>query len=219
MISELKLTSDGTHTLFVPELNEHYHSINGAMQESIHVFIESGLKQCKKNEVKILEVGFGTGLNALLSLHFSINNSKTVIYHGIERFPLSLDKIKQLNYTEYFPEEYRDYFVTMHMCRWNTKFDIHPQFHFKKIEQDFRDYITDETYDIVYFDAFGPDKQPELWKKDHFLTLYNLLNTGGILTTYSAKGEIKRILKTLGLEVESIPGPPGKREMIRATKI
>jgi tRNA U34 5-methylaminomethyl-2-thiouridine-forming methyltransferase MnmC len=218
MQTEIITTEDGTKTLYVPELDEHYHSVYGAMQESIHVYIEAGLKKIKKKNIRILEIGFGTGLNALLSLHYAENNEKTIDYKSVELYPLNKEIIEQLNYSSFFPENYHESFMIMHICRWNKKVMISEKFSLNKIETDFLIYQPDNNIDLIYFDAFGPDKQPEMWTEDLFLKLFDCLNPGGVFTTYTCKGQVKRNLKNAGFKVELIPGPPGKREMIRATK-
>jgi tRNA U34 5-methylaminomethyl-2-thiouridine-forming methyltransferase MnmC len=218
MQTQIILTEDGSHTLFVPELNEHYHSIHGAIQESLHVFISAALSLNSKQNIKIFEVGFGTGLNALLSLQSTEKRSISVEYHGIEFYPLSPEKIKQLNYGSFFPYEYLKKFELIHNCEWNKITAIENHFKLLKINEDFIHFQPKEKYDLIFFDAFGPDKQPEMWTEALMQKLYNCLNINGILTTYSAKGEVKRNLKKAGFSIELIPGPPGKREMIRATK-
>lgn len=218
MQTELFVTEDGTHTLFVPELNEHYHSIHGAMQESIHVFIEAGLKSVIKKDIKILEIGFGTGLNALLTLHYAFNNNLNIDYHTLEYYPIPNDKIQQLNYAGFFPSRYAELFNVMHICAWNGPVTIEENFKLLKINASFINFLPTEKYDLIYFDAFGPDKQPEMWTENLMQKLFDCLNNKGILTTYSAKGQVKRNLKKAGFTIELIPGPPGKREMIRAVK-
>ncbi|MBN2682369.1 MAG: tRNA (5-methylaminomethyl-2-thiouridine)(34)-methyltransferase MnmD [Bacteroidales bacterium] len=218
MHTELIFTEDGSHTLFVPELNEHFHSIHGAIQESLHVFIEAGLKSISNSKIKILEIGFGTGLNALLTLHYGSNNNLNIEYHSVEFYPISLNKIEQLNYTDFFPLRYIELFRLMHICAWNSLVEIEENFSLKKINASFIDFTANDKYDLIYFDAFGPDKQPEMWSEKLMQKLFDCLNESGILTTYSAKGQVKRNLKNAGFEIELIPGPPGKREMIRAIK-
>lgn len=208
------VTADGTVTLFAPELNEHYHSVHGAMQESMHVFIRAGLHFAEpKQPLRIFEVGFGTGLNALLS---QILKPCPVTYHSIEFFPLEKENIAELNYAE--NEADKTIFLAIQNAPWNIETTISENFSLKKIKADLHLFKTDEKYDLIYFDAFSPEAQPEMWTAAVFEKMYSLLNPNGILVTYCAKGEVKRTLKASGFEVESIPGPPGKREMTRARR-
>ena len=214
------LTEDDSHSIYLPELDETYHSIHGAIQESKHVFIDAGLnywlgKHANLPAVKMLEFGFGTGLNALLTI-INIDVSIKVDYHTLEKFPLPREITRSLNYGEILnkPEIYDK----IHNANWDERQSILPNFSIKKLETDFRDYIYDETYDIIYFDAFAPSKQPELWTKSIFECCYQSLNKGGVLVTYSARGQLKRDLKSIGFVVESLPGPPGKIEITRAIK-
>ncbi|MDT8412309.1 MAG: tRNA (5-methylaminomethyl-2-thiouridine)(34)-methyltransferase MnmD [Vicingaceae bacterium] len=218
---ELKKTADGSHTLFIPELNETYHSIHGAIQESQHVFIKNGLHYFgDKKTIHILEIGFGTGLNALLTLLAIENSSQIVNYVSLEKFPLSNELIQQLNYPTQLKIDTAQtaLFNQLHTCQWNTPTPISNNFDLLKIEEDLADFQTTTTFDLIYFDAFAPEKQAELWTDVIFSKIYSLLNTGGILVTYCAKGVVKRTLKSVGFQLETLPGPPGKREMIRAIK-
>lgn len=218
MDTELITTKDGSHSLFVPELNEIYHSANGAIQESNHVFIEAGLKQFAKKEIEIFEIGFGTGLNAFLTLNHAINNQIKIKYNTIEKFPVDYQTLQRLNYTEIININLQDVFYQLHSNTWSQQFQINEYFELFKIKDDISNFSPDFEYDLIFFDAFAPDIQPELWTIEIFQKLYDKLKPNGILTTYSAKGEVKRNLKACGFEIEKIPGPPGKREMIRATK-
>lgn len=213
---ELQLTADGSHTLFVPELDEHYHSVNGAIQEAMHVFINAGLRQIEKKEITIFEVGFGTGLNAYLTLLEALSDSDlNITYYSVERYPLELNLIKQLNYA-YTQSEL---FIRMHEAMWDSQVRITENFSLFKLYGDSNTIKFPEGIDLVYFDAFGPDKQPEVWNQDVFNSLYEKSNPCGLLTTYCAKGAVRRMMKEAGYSVERIPGPPGKREMLRASKI
>jgi tRNA U34 5-methylaminomethyl-2-thiouridine-forming methyltransferase MnmC len=199
-------------------MEEHYHSVHGAVQESLHVFINAGLKQINKSKFNLLEVGFGTGLNAYLTLA-SMNENFECHYHSLEKYPLSDAYSKVINYPEVYPfQGARQVFNRMHQCAWGAEQFIHPGFFLRKIEADFNLFQFDTSYDLIYFDAFGPDKQPEMWTPELFVKLFNATNPGGILTTYSAKGAVRRALVAAGYVVERLPGPPGKREMIRALK-
>ena len=216
----LESTGDGSHTLFVPELNEHYHSVNGAIQESQHVFIEAGLKHCSKNKISIFEVGFGTGLNAFLSLLYGMDSGKIISYSAIEFFPLPSNIIDSLNYAGQVSSDNEYIFKKLHSSDWNKKTEITPVFSLTKINADFRFFNNNssELYDLVFFDAFAPEKQPEMWTQEIFDHLYVSTAPDGIIVTYCAKGEVRRMMQKSGYCVERLPGPPGKREMLRGTK-
>lgn len=211
-------TADGSHTLFVPELNEHYHSVNGAIIEAKHIFIDAGFHFVDKKLIRILEIGFGTGLNAFLTCVEAINNNVEVYYHSIEKYPINLQTVSKLNYVNNYETNKRNIFYKMHISHWGKDIDIDKHFIFKKIKTDFNDYNIDEKYDIIYFDAFSPDVQAEMWELDNFIKLYNCLNPNGIIVTYSAKGIVKRNLRSAGFTVKRLPGPPGKRHILRAIK-
>ncbi len=214
--AQIVTSKDGSHTLFVPDLNEHYHSVNGAIQESLHVFIEAGLNQIVKKDINILEFGFGTGLNAFLTAVKSHN--KNIIFHTLEKYPIDLNIINTLNYKDAFKGKYNDIFIKIHNCNWEQQENISDAFSIKKTQCDFKTIELKNQYDLIYFDAFAPDIQPNLWTKEIFEKAYNALNSGGILTTYCAKGVVRRTMQEVGFKVERLPGPPGKREMLRATK-
>ena len=223
MFPTIITTADGSHSLYIKELNEHYHSIHGAIQESTHVFINAGLKQFTstlvKRELNILEIGLGTGLNALLTL---IEADKSIInigYTAIEAYPLSKDLIQQLNYAELLrTHDVQPAFNAIHICEWEREEVISNLFTICKIKNTLQNTVLENKYHLVYFDAFGPSVQPEMWTKEVFSKLYDSIQPNGILVTYCAKGEVKRTLKKIGFTVESLQGPPGKREMIRAIK-
>ena len=213
---ELKLSEDGSHTLYVPELDEHYHSVFGARTESMHVFIKSGLAYLEKQDIKILEIGFGTGLNALLT---ALNKgSKKIEYHSIEKYPLKSETEEALIFSPNQTDEETSVFKAIHEAPWNELTEIIPNFKLLKFEDDLLTVQFNTKYDLVYFDAFGPDVQPELWTKEIFQEIFNLMNSNGILTTYSAKGAVRRAMQSAGFKVERLPGPPKKREMLRCTK-
>lgn len=221
MQHRFEITEDGSHTLYVPELDEHYHSTHGAIQESRHVYLDAGLHHCKKDEINVLEIGFGTGLNAFLSLLDSLQTMKKVSYTSLERFPLSLEVAEQLNYSRQISSEYEELFLQLHTCPWEEWASITMQFRLRKLNADAgeSDALPSDCYfDVVYFDAFAPEKQPEMWSQEIFNRLFILCNKGGILTTYCAKGVVRRMLQAAGFEVERLPGPPGKREILRAIK-
>jgi len=215
MHRELQLTADGSHTLFIPEMDEHYHSVNGAVQESRHVFIEAGLHRLSKEKLRILEIGFGTGLNAFLTL---LETDIPVVYYTIESYPLTSEIIQSLNYGECIGTDKKELFTSLHTSPWNEAVKITESFTLYKIHGDSNTYALPGDIDLVYFDAFAPDKQPEMWNQAIFHKLYDSMATGGILTTYCAKGSVRRMMQEAGYSVERIPGPPGKREMLRATK-
>lgn len=218
---ELEITEDGSHTLFVPSLNEHYHSINGAIQEARHVFIDAGLNQCEKNQINILEVGFGTGLNTFLTILETQTRDIRINYTTTELFPVPSSLVEKLNFPSKIDTQTTTLFHQIHSIEWEKRKQITPNFSLLKLKIDLtRQPVQSDldSYDIIYFDAFGPDKQPEMWNASIFKNLYNLCSNKGILVTYSAKGSVRRALKSIGFEVERIQGPPGKREMIRAVK-
>lgn len=220
MNRHLIITEDGSHSFFVPELNEQYHSIHGAIQESNHVFIESGLKKCQKNNLIVFEIGFGTGLNAFLTLLEAERLKKTITYIGIEKYPLLPQEYSSLNYAVQTDSELVDTFQLLHQCEWEKQIKITPFFSIQKIKSDFRnkDIVKLPIFDLIYFDAFAPDKQPDLWQQSIYRKIYLHANQGAILVTYCAKGAVRRDLQHTGFFVERIPGPPGKKEMLRAIK-
>lgn len=220
-MNELIITEDGSHSLYNIELNETYHSFHGALQESQHVFIHSGLDVHKSQEhIKVLEIGFGTGLNALLSAIWSEEHKIKLSYDSIEAFPLSMDLVNKLNYPDLIKhQDSKDWLKSIHHSDWEDSALIHALFHLKKINHPIQSYSLDQnTYDIVFFDAFAPSKQPEMWSLEILKKVTDSLIKGGLFVTYCAQGQLKRNLKTLGLEVETLPGPPGKKEMVRAEK-
>ncbi|MBL6660312.1 MAG: tRNA (5-methylaminomethyl-2-thiouridine)(34)-methyltransferase MnmD [Crocinitomicaceae bacterium] len=219
MNRELKLTSDGSYTLYVPELDEHYHSIHGAVQESEHVFIKYGIQTLFKSNIRVLEVGLGTCLNALLTAIWSENIGTSVDYTGIEAFPLKDEINKSLNYGEKIEDKKANlYFHEIIKSNWEAKNRIHSKFVIQKTHSFVEEFEVRQKYDIVYFDAFGPNTQGELWQFDILKKMYELLDHNGVFVTYCAKGQLKRDLNHIGFKVESLPGPPGKREMTRAMK-
>ena len=216
---KLEQTADGSYTLSVPELDEHYHSVKGALTESQHIFIDMGLKHSPVPSPRILEIGLGTGLNCFLTLLTAAETQRNIHYTGIERFPLNLEVIQKLDYPSLINKEHEEDYYAIHKASWGEERTLSPWFTLHKIEGDFTNYAFEKGYDIIYFDAFAPEKQPEMWEQSLFNGLYNALNEGGILTTYCAKGVVRRMLQTAGFMVERLPGPPGgKREILRATK-
>ena len=216
---KLEQTADGSYTLYVPELDEHYHSVKGALTESQHIFIDMGLKHSSVTSPRILEIGLGTGLNCILTLLEGKESQRHIHYTGIERYPLNEEIIRKLNYPSIIGKECEEDYFAIHQALWEEDICLSPWFTLHKMEGDFTHYTFEQKYDIIYFDAFAPEKQPEMWEQSLFDNLYNVLNEGGILTTYCAKGVVRRMLQTAGFKVERLPGPPGgKREILRATK-
>lgn len=217
MKRNLITTGDGSKTLFVPELNEHYHSTHGALAEAQHVFIKNGLFRSGRNPITILEIGLGTGLNAILTCLEAEQHEIQTKYFSIEKYPVSLEEAQSMGYVEMIPDSAQA-FADIHNSDWEQPVSINNNFTLNKIQADIKDLVLPEPLDVVYFDAFAPEKQPKMWEAKIFKHLFDNLTPGGFLTTYCAKGVVKRTLKSVGFSVEGVPGPPGKREMIIATK-
>jgi len=217
---EIIISEDGSHTLFVPELCEHYHSVHGAVQESRHVFINAGLKACKQQQLNVLEIGFGTGLNALLTFYEAEMHGLEINYIAYESFPLGEEIWKELNHWHFIDHtKARDTFNLIHASEWGGGVALSEKFMLQKIAGKIEQAVLPENYfNLVYFDAFAPAVQPELWTLQIFSKIYQAVAAGGILVTYSAMGEVRRKLLKAGFSVERLPGPPGKREMLRAWK-
>ena len=212
-------TSDNSDTLYCSKFDEHYHSIYGAFGESMHVFIETGLHFCQLNTIKIFEVGFGTGLNAILSYIEGIKRNLTIEYTTIELYPIDKSIIEQLNFSNYLSDNSRNTLNILHDSKWEETIQVSKNFSFKKIESDFTKFTFPEKFDIVYFDAFAPEKQPEMWSAENFSKIYETLNLKGILTTYSSKGIVKNNLRNAGFNVKRLSGPKGKHHILRAQKL
>jgi len=220
MKREIIKTADGSSTISVPELNEHYHSVNGAIAEANHVYINAGFNELDLNRISILEIGFGTGLNALLTLLHTMDDDKSVFYQGVEAYPVSLDELSALNYIdELKAQEYSDSYNLMHTCNWDEETAITDRFTLLKQKKSFTEIEDISKFDLIYFDAFGPDVQPDLWTEDIFKRMYESLKPNGILVTYSSKGIVKRALRSVGFTVKRLEGPKGKRHMLRASKL
>lgn len=216
---KLEQTADGSYTLYVPELDEHYHSVKGALTESQHIFIDMGLKHSTAKEPRILEIGLGTGLNCFLTLMTAEESQRKVHYTGIERYPVNEETVRKLDYPSIIGKGHEEEYLAIHQASWGKDTEFSPWFTLHKIEGDFTHYSFEKGYDIIYFDAFAPEKQPEMWEQSLFDGLYQVLNEGGILTTYCAKGVVRRMLQAAGFTVERLAGPPGgKREILRARK-
>jgi tRNA U34 5-methylaminomethyl-2-thiouridine-forming methyltransferase MnmC len=212
-------TGDGSKTLHLPEWNEQYHSRHGAIQEAYHVFIEQGLRRYKNQELYLLEIGFGTGLNALITLMESEKDQLMVHYKGVEAYPVSLEEVHALDYLSVLgAEKYSGAFDLMHRSQWNQTIHIAPHFTLYKDLTDFKEIRDKQLFNLIYFDAFGARVQPELWTVPMFQTMFDALLPNGVLVTYAAKGSVRRAMLEVGFLVERLPGPPGKREMLRATK-
>ena len=211
-------TKDGSYTLYIPDMDEHYHSTNGAVQEAEHIYINAGLNYLNLNCVRIFEMGFGTGLNAILTLKKAVDFELKIEYTAIEKYPLDNEVVKSLKFDSFLAPELYKCFNTLHSCSWGSCNSINDNFSLTKIKADLKDFTPEKKFNLVYFDAFAPDKQPNLWTYDVFLKIYNSLDVGGVFVTYSAKGVVRRTLESVGFDVERIPGPPGKRQIIRAVK-
>ncbi len=217
MDKKLVFTNDGSHSLFVPEINECYHSKHGSIVEAEHVFIRNGLLAENRKQFNILEVGFGTGLNALLTAQKAKQKKIAVNYHGIELYPVSLDNYTQLNFTDLIGIDNLE-LLKLHDCSWEKEQIINDFFKLTKNKIALENYTSKKKFDIIYFDAFSPEKQPYLWSSEVFQNMYELLNKDGFLVTYCAKGIVKRTMKSVGFEIVVLDGPTGKRQMTRANK-
>ena len=218
MENKLVITNDGSHSIFNPEINECYHSKHGAIVESEHVFIRNGFSVVNKQNLNILEIGFGTGLNALLTSQKAVQKKVTVNYQTMELYPVSEDNYSKLNFTDLIGIE-QDELLKLHTTKWEKKCKINDFFSLTKFNADLENYTSDTKFDIIYFDAFSPEKQPELWTNIIFMKMHNYLKEGGFLVTYCAKGIVKRTMKSVGFEIIVLDGPPGKRQMTRANKL
>lgn len=217
---EIIETSDGSQTLHLPGLNEHYHSVNGAITESRYVYLEKGFEFHPSKNPKILEIGFGTGLNVLLTALSAEKTKRPAEYISIEKFPLEKNITDRLGYGTLISEEAQILFNKIHSAKWNETVKISAYFSLLKLETDLTksDLPGIENCDIIYFDAFGPDKQPEMWTPEIFKKMYRITSNNGLLVTYSAKGEVRRQLAASGFIMEKLPGPPGKFQMLRGIK-
>lgn len=223
MKRELVNTSDGSKTLLINDLEETYHSKHGALQEANHVFVKNGLNLTDSCEINILELGFGTGLNVLVTFDAYLRNNKKpkINYFGIEKYPIFFHEATELSYSELFPNKIvKDLSLKIHETEWEKLVELDSNFHLKKIKDDFFNIKNMDLseIDLVYFDCFGARVQPDLWEIELFEIVASKMKTGGLLTTYSSKGSVRRALLELGFEVEKKQGPPGKREMINAWK-
>lgn len=215
-------TSDGSHSLFSGQYGVSYHSRHGAIQETQHVFINAALrlKALTQQNISILEIGFGTGLNAFMTLLAAEKRNLKVQYVAIEAYPITYQQASALNYAQLLKkEDYQPIFLKMHEDNWNENLQLSNHFQLTKLKKKFEELDFDNQFDIIYFDAFAPNSQPELWGADILGAMYKALKSEGVMTTYCAKGVVKRTMKAVGFEIEALKGPPGKREMTRAIKI
>ncbi len=221
MKRELRETADGSMTIYIPELEEHYHSYHGAIQEANHVFIVNGIQRFQtKDTISVFELGLGTGLNALLTAIWAEKNKQKVNYFGLEAFPVEQKLNFELKYDSLITDKKCDViFSKIILAPWNEKTEITSTFSLYKYQSKIQTLQLDQKFDIIYYDAFGPRAQEEMWNFEIIKKVIAMLNPDGLFVTYCAKGQLRRDLKTLGLAVEIIPGPPGKREMTTAWNI
>jgi tRNA U34 5-methylaminomethyl-2-thiouridine-forming methyltransferase MnmC len=216
-MNEVEITADGSATIYVPHLDEHYHSVKGALTESLHIFRNCAFlyHSPSSQPLRVLEIGFGTGLNAVVTA-MATTKGRKAHYISLELYPVEAQLIEKLNYGEMVDN---DLLMALHQAQWNAPQVISPTFTLEKLQCDFTQCSLPHDIDVVYFDAFAPEKQPEMWDESLFKRIYDAMSNGGILTTYCAKGEIRRRLQRVGFIVERLAGPPGgKREILRATK-
>lgn len=220
MKREVIITADGYSSVSVSGLNVSCHSINGAIQESQHVFIEVGLHHLlntsTSKHLHVFEMGFGTGLNCFLTAIEALNKNVSVHYTAVEVFPLTKEEWKQLNYTNSLDHD--ELFSAIHMASWNRDVVIHQNFTLNKIDTNLINFSTPQLFNLIFYDAFAPAAQPELWTKEMFDKLYSMMTEDAVLVTYCSKGDVRRAMMAAGFRVEKLPGPSGKREMLRAVK-
>ncbi len=216
MKREILITSDGSSTIHLPDWDEQYHSKNGSINETYHVFIKSGLKQIPEDKVSVLEIGFGTGLNCFITY---LEAQKQIDYVGVEAYPVTPEEVNKMNFINVLNANKDEaIFKKMHAISWEEKHKITDAFSLTKRKQFFEDIDDEDAFNLIYFDAFGARVQPQLWTEEIFTKMYKSLKQNGILVTYSAKGSVRRAMQAVGFVVERLPGPPGKREMLRAIK-
>jgi tRNA U34 5-methylaminomethyl-2-thiouridine-forming methyltransferase MnmC len=215
---EVVITGDGSPTLYAPELKEHYHSVHGAVQESKFIYIDRAMNRITTRNIFLFEMGFGTGLNALLTCIEAENTKRYICYHSIELYPVGAELLREIGNYLHEVTGRADIFRLISDCEWDREIQATRYFRLKKIKGNITGYITGQKYDVIYFDAFSPDVQPGLWTPEMFSLVAGMMNPGAVLSTYSSKGLVRRNMKEAGLIVEQIPGPPGKREIITAYK-
>ncbi len=219
MKRKIIITGDGSKTIHIEDWNEQYHSKHGAVQEAYHVFIKHGLQLFHDTEINILEIGFGTGLNALITCLEAPKQQLKINYTGVEAFPVEMTEVAQLDYCQQLgAENLEAVFQHMHQIPWESPKTISEGFTLHKQQKDFKEITDSNRYHLIYFDAFGARVQPELWTEEIFEIMHTSLQQGGVLVTYAAKGSVRRAMQAVGFTVERLPGPPGKREMLRAIK-
>ncbi len=227
MADSLKIitTEDGSHSLYNTTLNETYHSFHGAVQESKYVFLKQGLdyfvQQNSPNKIRVFEMGFGTGLNALLSYQWAVENKIIVEFNTIEAFPVPVEQAETLNYVQLLQDEsLGTVFSILHQLPWEAAHELHQYFKFHKWHGKIENrHLGEDQFDVIFFDAFAPNKQGEVWGLPILESIANSMAAQGVFVTYCAQGQLKRNLKSLALEVQTVPGPPGKKEMVRASKL
>ncbi|GLU44080.1 tRNA (5-methylaminomethyl-2-thiouridine)(34)-methyltransferase MnmD [Allomuricauda sp. NBRC 101325] len=219
MKRKIIVTGDGSKTIQIEEWNEQYHSKHGAVQEAYHVFIKHGLQLFTDTEINLLEIGFGTGLNALITYLEAPKQQLTINYTGVEAYPVEMNEVEQLDYCQQLgAEEMEPVFKQMHQIPWESPNKISDYFTLHKQQKDFKEISETNQFHLIYFDAFGARVQPDLWTEYIFSIMHTALQQGGVLVTYAAKGSVRRAMQAVGFTVERLPGPPGKREMLRAIK-
>lgn len=213
-------TADGSHTISIPSLNVYYHSVHGAIQESKHVFLDAGfnhvIERCS-GPIHIFEMGFGTGLNAFLTAMEAEKQKRGVQYTTIEKFPFAPEAATKLNYPEVLGSDLL--FQAIHNCDWNREVFLTPHFTLHKVADDISSFVAEQQFDLVYFDAFAPSAQPDLWTADVFTKLFTIMGPGAVFVTYCSKGSVQRAIQSAGFKIEKLPGPKYKREIIRARRI
>lgn len=219
MKRKIIVTGDGSKTIQIEDWNEQYHSKHGAVQEAYHVFVKHGLQLFANTEIDLLEIGFGTGLNALITYLEAPKQNLKINYTGVEAYPVEMNEVAQLDYCQQLgAEELESVFQQMHQLPWESPSDISHFFSLHKQQKDFKEVSDTNQFNLIYFDAFGARVQPDLWTEEIFAIMYSALQQGGVLVTYAAKGSVRRAMQAVGFTVERLPGPPGKREMLRAIK-
>lgn len=214
----IQQTLDGSHTIYIPELDEHYHSTNGAVQEARHIYISKAYNFSTVQNPVVFEVGFGTGLNALLTALEAERTRRKTLYVAIEKYPVSQEEWSVMNYPHIIGENSVSLFSALHLAEWDRVVEVSPYFNLKKNHADITDFSEIPMTDVIYFDAFAPNKQASMWSTEIFSFLFEHTNFNGVLTTYCAKGDVRRMLQAVGYTVERTDGPPGKREMLRGRK-
>lgn len=214
----IQQTLDGSHTIYIPELDEHYHSTNGAVQEAQHIYISKAYNFSTVQNPVVFEVGFGTGLNALLTALEAVRTRRKTLYVAIEKYPVAQEEWSVLNYPHIIGENSVSLFSALHLAEWDRVVEVSPYFSLKKIHADITDFPEIPMTDVIYFDAFAPNKQASMWSTEIFNFLFEHTSPNGVLTTYCAKGDVRRMLQSVGYTVERTDGPPGKREMLRGVK-